>query len=222
MVSWSARCRGRAIGRASPARSRTRRRGSTRRKQTAVARLRSRQEPPATAWNRCLPKADGNSLLAHGMQDVVGSSPTSSISRNPRKFRLSVSLRLRSERALSLSGHKTDTSSRARARGSPPRWTRADRRHPRRRHGHRRRRHGHAVTHLGGDSGYWQPPLVDELCEEVGTGRRPGAFRLGPSVSAQDSRAALADPESAPALIPRRASGAAGGSASPRSRRTPA
>ena len=30
-------------------------------------------------WNRCLPEANGSSLLAHGMQEVVGSSPTSSI-----------------------------------------------------------------------------------------------------------------------------------------------
>jgi 4-cresol dehydrogenase (hydroxylating) len=79
-----------------------------------------------------------------------------------------------------------------------------------------------AVRELMLDGAIDSRPSWMSSVKERARGRRPGAFRLGPSWCAQDSRAAPADAESAPALIPRRASRAAGGSASPRSRRTPA
>jgi len=52
--------------------------GSTRRKQTAAALARRIPESPAISLNRRWTEADGSSLRAHGMQEVVGSSPTSS------------------------------------------------------------------------------------------------------------------------------------------------
>jgi len=52
--------------------------GSIRRKETAAALARRIPESAAFGPNRRPTEASGSSLLAHGMQEVVGSSPTSS------------------------------------------------------------------------------------------------------------------------------------------------
>ena len=54
------------------------RHGSVRRKETAAALARQIHESPACRPNRPQAEAGGRGLLAHGMQEVVGSSPTSS------------------------------------------------------------------------------------------------------------------------------------------------
>jgi hypothetical protein len=82
----------RSTGREMTATPAWKQRGSTSRKQTAGNRAQSSHESPAIRRHRRSTKGDGSSLLAHGMQEVVGSSPTSSTHEQPanRLFFVSV------------------------------------------------------------------------------------------------------------------------------------